>query len=112
MYSSFFTLSYQRKKRPGKITNIPVSDLPRQKQEKMREKWRQYQRQYREKKRVLADVLNLTPPSLNSTASDQLNGPPEPIVNLADHDYVQPSFERPQASSTPVRAVQKSTSKM
>lgn len=85
--------------------------MPREKQVKMREKWRQYQRKYREKKRVLAEVLNLTPPSLNSTSDDQLNVPPEPIVDAADHDYVQPSLERPRASSTPMRAVQKSTSK-
>ncbi|KAF3845658.1 hypothetical protein F7725_002736 [Dissostichus mawsoni] len=103
--------SYQRRKRQGKITNIPVADLSREKQVQMRKKWKQYQRQYREKKRVLAEVLNLTPPSLNSIEDDQLIGPPEPIVVVADHDYVQPSLERPQASSTPVRAVQKSTSK-
>ncbi|KAJ4928619.1 hypothetical protein JOQ06_004249, partial [Pogonophryne albipinna] len=93
--------SYQRRKRQGKITNIPVADLSREKQVQMRKKWKQYQRQYREKKRVLAEVLNLTPPSLNSIEDDQLIGPPEPIVVVADHDYVQPSLERPQASSTP-----------
>ena len=50
-------------------------------------------------------MLNLTPPSLNSSADD---GPPQPIGNL-DHDYVQP--ERPQASSTPLRPAQTSVSK-
>ncbi|KAK0139229.1 hypothetical protein N1851_024156 [Merluccius polli] len=103
--------SYQRTKRQGKITNIPVADLPREKQVQMREKWKQYQRKYRERKRVLAEVLNLTPPSLNSTAEDQLNGPLLPLVDVTDHDYVQPRLERPRASSTPVRAEQKSTSR-
>ncbi|KAK0132285.1 hypothetical protein N1851_032914 [Merluccius polli] len=103
--------SYQRTKRQGKITNIPVADLPREKQVQMREKWKQYQRKYRERKRVLAEVLNLTPPSLNSTADDQLNGPLLPLVDVTDHDYVQPRLERPRASSTPVRAEQKSTSR-
>ncbi|KAK0145791.1 hypothetical protein N1851_015288 [Merluccius polli] len=73
----------------------------------MRERWKQYQRQYREKKRVLIDVLNLTPPSMNTSGDEQHVGPPEPIVNLHDHDYVQPNVEVPQASSTPFKAVQK-----
>lgn len=88
----FFTLSYQRRKRQGKITNILVADLPRDKKVQMREKWKQYQRQSREKKRVHAEVLSLTPPSLNSTEDEQQNGPPEPILDVADHDYVQPSL--------------------
>lgn len=60
--------------------------------------------------RVHAEVLSLTPPSLNSTEDEQQNGPPEPILDVADHDYVQPSLERPQASSTPVRTMQESAS--
>ena len=59
------------------------------------------QRKHRKEHRVLADVLNLTPPSLNLSADD---GPPQPIGNL-DHAYVQP--ERPQASSTPTSVTKK-----
>ena len=64
----------------------------------MRERWKQYQRQYREKERVLIHVLNLTPPSINTSGDEQHVGPPEPIVDLHDHDYVQPNVEVPQSS--------------
>lgn len=64
----------------------------------MRQKWRKYQRDHREQKRVLADVLNLTPPSLD-TSDEQIQHleNPEPMLNhLDDHDYEQPIVERPQ----------------
>lgn len=44
---------------------------------------------------------------MNTSGDEQHVGPPEPIVNLHDHGYVQPNVEVPQASSTPIKAGQK-----
>lgn len=55
---------------------------------------------------MLADVLNLSPPSLD-TSDEQIQHleNPEPMHNhLDDHDYEQPVVERLQAFSTPANS--------
>lgn len=57
------------------------------------------------KERLLADVLNLTPSSMN-TSDEQIQhlDHPEPMHNhLDDHDYDQPIIERPQLQAAKLK---------
>ena len=58
-----FINRYQGKKAKGEIPPRNISCLPKQKKEKRREEWRQTKAKNRKKKKDLAAILDMTPPS-------------------------------------------------
>lgn len=92
-----FLNRYTEKKKKGEIKSFNVCSLPASKQIQLREKWRKAQQKHRKRKSEMDAIMNITPPSLEVSLSEEdavaptnVTTPPEPYVTSQPSTKLSP----------------------